>query len=96
MPKLDPLEAIAASELASASLFASLVPALVNAGVLSSLGAREIYENALLMIETRQGREPGTQRIYARTNRSPFATAVAWSTLCFSTSHSAPSEILEP
>jgi hypothetical protein len=46
MPKLDALEAIAASEVASASLFASLVPALVNAGALSSLGAREIYENA--------------------------------------------------
>ena len=64
MPDLDPLEAIAASELASASLFASLVPALVNAGALSSLSAREIYENALLMIETRQGSEPGMQRIY--------------------------------
>jgi hypothetical protein len=27
-------------------------------------GAREIYENALLMIETRQGREPAMQRVY--------------------------------
>jgi hypothetical protein len=64
MPKLEPLEAIAASELASASLFASLVPALVTAGALSSLGAREVYENALLMIETRQGLEPGMQKVY--------------------------------
>ena len=64
MPNLDPLEAIAASELASASLFASLIPALVNAGALSSLDAREIYENALLMIETRQGSEPGMKRVY--------------------------------
>jgi hypothetical protein len=64
MLDLDPPEAIAASELASASLFASLVPALVNAGALSSRGAREIYENALLMIETRQGSEPNMQRIY--------------------------------
>ncbi len=64
MPDLEPLEAIVASELASASLFASLVPALVNAGALSSRGAREIYENALLLIETRQGSEPGMQRIY--------------------------------
>jgi hypothetical protein len=64
MPNLDPLEAIAASEVASASLFASLIPALVNAGALSSLAAREIYENALLMIETRQGSEPGMKRVY--------------------------------
>ncbi|WP_416193387.1 hypothetical protein [Nitrobacter sp. TKz-YC01] len=64
MPNLDPLEAIAASELASASLFASLVPALIDSGALSSLGAREIYENALLMLETRQGSEPGMQRVY--------------------------------
>jgi hypothetical protein len=31
---------------------------------LSSLAAREIYENALLMIETRQGSEPGMKRVY--------------------------------
>lgn len=64
MPDLDPLESIAASELASASLIASLIPALVNAGVLSPRGAREIYENALLMIESAQGNDPGVQRIY--------------------------------
>jgi hypothetical protein len=64
MPDLDPLESIAASELVSASLIASLIPALVNTGVLSPRGAREIYENALLMIETQQGDDPAVVRIY--------------------------------
>jgi hypothetical protein len=60
---LDPLEAIVASELASASLLASLVPALVNGGALSWRGASEIYENALLAIEKRQGGDAGRRRI---------------------------------
>lgn len=64
IPDLGPLESIAASELVSASLMASLIPTLVDAGVLTPRGAREIYENALLLIETQQGNEPGTQRVY--------------------------------
>ena len=64
MPDLDPLESVAASGLVSASLIAALIPALVDTGVLSPRGAREIYENALLMIETQQGDEPTVQRIY--------------------------------
>ena len=39
-------------------------PLRLNAGALSSLGAREMYENALLMIETRQDSEPGMKRVY--------------------------------
>jgi hypothetical protein len=64
MPDLDPLESVAASGLVSASLIAALIPALVDTGVLSSRGAREIYENALLMIEMQQGDDPAVQRIY--------------------------------
>jgi hypothetical protein len=64
MPDLTPLESIAASELVTASMMASLIPALVDIGVLSPRGAREIYENALLLIETQQGDDPSSQRIY--------------------------------
>jgi hypothetical protein len=64
MPDLTPLESIAASELVTASMMASLIPALVDIGVLSPRGAREIYENALLLIETEQGDDPSSKRIY--------------------------------
>jgi hypothetical protein len=64
MPDLTPLESIAASELVTASMMASLIPALVDIGVLSPRGAREIYENALLLIETQQGDDPSSKRIY--------------------------------
>jgi hypothetical protein len=45
MTDLDPLESVAASELVSSSLLASLIPALVNRGVLTQQDATEIYEN---------------------------------------------------
>ena len=64
MPNLDPLESVAVSGLVSSSLIAVLIPALVNTGALSPRGAREIYENALLMIETHQGDDPAVGRIY--------------------------------
>ena len=71
MPNLDPLESVAASGLVSASLIAALIPALVDTGVLSPRGAREIYENALLMIETHQGDDPkGTRALAYRLPRS--------------------------
>ena len=54
MPDLDPLESVAASELVSSSLLASLIPALVNRGVLTQQDANEIYENALMMLEIQQ------------------------------------------
>jgi glycerol-3-phosphate O-acyltransferase len=61
---LDPLESVAASELVSSALIASLIPTLVERGVLTSEDAQDVYENALLMIETQQGSEPAIQRIY--------------------------------
>jgi hypothetical protein len=63
-PDLDPLESVAASELVSASMLASLIPALVNRGALSPQDANEIYENALMMIEMQQGADPAVQRVY--------------------------------
>jgi len=64
MPDLDPLESVAASELVSSSLLASLIPALVNRGVLTQQDANEIYENALMMLEMQHSAEPDVQRIY--------------------------------
>lgn len=61
---IDPVESIAASELVTSALVASLIPTLVERGTLSPKDAREIYENALLMIESAQGNEPGVRRIY--------------------------------
>lgn len=64
MPHLDPLESVAASELVSASLLASLVRTLIERNVLSPEAARDIYENALLLIEMQQGGDPAVQKIY--------------------------------
>lgn len=61
---LDPLESVAASDLVTSALVASLIPMLVDRGVLSPQDAREIYENALLLIEMQQGDEPAVQPIY--------------------------------
>ena len=61
---LDPVEAVTASHLVTSALVASLIPTLVERGVLSDRDAREVYENALLMIETDQGDEPAVRRIY--------------------------------
>jgi glycerol-3-phosphate O-acyltransferase len=64
VPDLDPLESVAASELVSSSLLASLIPALVNRGVLTQQDATEIYENALMLLEMQQGADPAVQRVY--------------------------------
>jgi hypothetical protein len=64
MPFLDPLESVAASELVSSALIASLIPALVERGVITPHDAHEIYENALLCIETLQADEPAVERIF--------------------------------
>lgn len=61
---LDPVESVTASHLVTSALVASLIPTLVDRSVLSPLDAREIYENALLMIESAQGDDPGVARIY--------------------------------
>jgi len=61
---LTPLESVAASGLVSASLIASLIPTLVDRGVLSAQDAREVYEQALRRLETQRSSEPAMQRIY--------------------------------
>ncbi len=64
MPDLKPIESVAASELMTSTPVASLIPTLVKRGVLTPRDAREIYENALLMIESAQSNDPDLKRIY--------------------------------
>jgi hypothetical protein len=64
MPHLDPLESVAATQLVSASLIASLVPMLLERGALTSEDTREIYEHALILIDTQQSSNQAVQEIY--------------------------------
>lgn len=64
MPDLNPVESVTASHFVTSALVASLIPTLVERGVLSPRDARVIYENALLMIEVGQDDDPGVKRIY--------------------------------
>jgi hypothetical protein len=58
------LDAIAASDLVSASVLAALVGMLGAKGVLSDEEVREVYEQALYLLETHQGDEEETAPIY--------------------------------
>lgn len=55
---LNALDSVAASGLVSSALLASLIPALVDSGSLTERDAREIYENALLLLEAAQSELP--------------------------------------
>jgi hypothetical protein len=61
---MDRTESLAALQLVSAALMGTLIPKLVERGVLTDEDAHEIYETALLMIETGQGSDPAAQSIY--------------------------------
>lgn len=51
----DPrIDAVAASDLVSASVLASLIGALAGKGILSNDEVREVYEQALYLLEMRQ------------------------------------------
>lgn len=54
----DPLDSVAASQLATAAILASLVATLARKGVLTDREVKETYESALLMIEEGQGASP--------------------------------------
>ena len=63
--KRDPrIDAIAASDLSSAAILAALIGALGAKGVLSGREVREVYEQALFLLESHQGDEPEVQPIY--------------------------------
>lgn len=64
--KDDPrIDAIAAGDLSSAAILASLIGMLGAKGVLSDAEVREVYEQALFLLETHQGdSEPAMQHIF--------------------------------
>ncbi|MEI5680468.1 MULTISPECIES: hypothetical protein [unclassified Mesorhizobium] len=58
MSNRDPrIDAIAASDLSSAAILASLIGMLGAKGVLSDGEVREVYEQALFLLEQHQGDE---------------------------------------
>lgn len=64
MHDLNPLESVAASELVSSALIASLISTLVEHDAISPRAARDIYESALVMIEVQQSDGPTVKQIY--------------------------------
>ena len=65
MTERDPrIDAIAASDLVSSSVLAALVGMLGAKGILSDEEVREVYEQALYLLETHQADEPETKPIY--------------------------------
>lgn len=61
----DPrISAIAASDLVSASVLASLLGMLGAKGILSDAEVREVYEQALYLLEQQQGSDNAAADIY--------------------------------
>lgn len=59
------IDAIASSDLVSASVLASLIGMLAAKGILSDRETREIYENALFLLEQQQPNDhPEVASIY--------------------------------
>lgn len=61
----EPLDSVAASQVATAATLAALVSALTRKGLLIEAEVRELYEHALLMIEEGQGVSPEAAPIFA-------------------------------
>ncbi|NKC48136.1 hypothetical protein I6H96_02625 [Brucella anthropi] len=61
---MDRLDGLAATLLSSTASFAALVSLLKRKGVLSDQDEREMYEQALLMLETSQADEPDCGPLY--------------------------------
>lgn len=55
---MEKIDAIAASDLVSASVLAALVSRLRRIGVLSPEDERELYEHALMLLEQQAGTAP--------------------------------------
>lgn len=64
MSEREKLDALAGSCLSSSACFAALMVLLRNKGVITEAEEREMYEGALLMLETSQGDDPVTNHIY--------------------------------
>lgn len=62
----DPrIEAIAASDLSSAAILAVLIEMLGAKGVLSTEQVREVYEQALYLLEKHQAQAQNMEQIFA-------------------------------
>jgi hypothetical protein len=65
MPEeFEMLDAVAASALSTGALLAALVSGLIRKGVLATDEGREIYEQALLMLEAQQADAPHSQAVF--------------------------------
>jgi hypothetical protein len=65
MTDRDPrIDTIAASDLSSAAILAALIGMLGAKGVLSDQEVREVYEQALFLLETHQGDEVELRPIF--------------------------------
>jgi hypothetical protein len=65
MTERDPrIDALAASDLSSAAILASLIGMLGAKGILSDSEVREVYEQALYLLDAHQGDEPEARPIY--------------------------------
>jgi hypothetical protein len=61
----DPrINAVAAGDLVSAATLAALIGMLGAKGILSDQEVREVYEQALFLLEQQQGTDPGLEPIY--------------------------------
>ena len=61
----DPLDSVAASQLATAAILAALVSTLTRKGLLTDAEVKETYEAALLMIEEGQGASPEAELVFS-------------------------------
>lgn len=64
MEKDPRIDAVAASDLSSAAILASLIGMLGAKGVLSDEEVREVYEQALYLLEQHQAEEPDLARVF--------------------------------
>jgi hypothetical protein len=61
----EPVDSVAASQLATAAILASLVATLARKGMLTDAEVKETYEQALLMIEQGRGTSPEAELVFA-------------------------------
>ncbi|MEE9924008.1 MAG: hypothetical protein PBV01_11670 [Brucella anthropi] len=61
---MDKTDGLAATLLSSTASFAALMLLLKRKGLISVDDEREMYEEALLLLETRQGDDPETNHLY--------------------------------
>lgn len=58
------IDAVAASDLVNGAVLSSLIPLLTRKGVITPDEAREVYEQALLLLETAQVGSPASREVF--------------------------------